>query len=90
MNYNNFNNNDLSLRRELINHEPLHPDERQRNDYEPTGLKNIGNSKPLFILILIIIYSLLFQFIDPILFLHTRILNKNSLKLFHSIGLSFY
>jgi hypothetical protein len=25
--------------------EPLNPDERQRNEGEPVGLKNIGNSK---------------------------------------------
>ncbi len=28
----------------LMNYEPLNPDERVRNDADPVGLKNIGNS----------------------------------------------
>lgn len=30
---------------DLIRHEPLNPDERQRDNFFPVGLKNIGNSK---------------------------------------------
>jgi hypothetical protein len=33
------------LNQELIRYEPLNPDQRLRKDYEPLGLKNIGNSK---------------------------------------------
>jgi hypothetical protein len=32
----------------LVNFEPLNPDERQRTNAEPVGLKNIGNSKLVF------------------------------------------
>ena len=38
-------NRDHQLNSELIAYEPLNPEQRQRNDYEPVGLKNIGNSK---------------------------------------------
>ena len=33
------------LNAELIKFEPLNPDQRMRANYEPVGLKNIGNSK---------------------------------------------
>ena len=34
-----------TLNQELIKFEPLNPDQRVRVNYEPVGLKNIGNSK---------------------------------------------
>ena len=33
------------LNAELIKYEPLNPDQRLRNNFEPIGLKNVGNSK---------------------------------------------
>jgi hypothetical protein len=46
---NNVKDNNAAMLQEdvsfLMTYEPMNPDERVRNDADPVGLKNIGNSK---------------------------------------------
>lgn len=57
------------LSEELIKFEPLNPDERQRQEDYPVGLKNIGNSNDVHFYW----YSMLLQFFDLSIFLHSRL-----------------
>ena len=47
------------MRNQKINNEPLPINERERKN-EPTGLKNIGNSKSIFLFLFLFIISVLF------------------------------
>ena len=60
--------NDL-LNNELIKFEPLMADDRQRQEFYPVGLKNIGNSK--LQVLTNFIYSMLLQLFNLVILLHS-------------------